>query len=69
MGEVVALVWSQVVLSIVLPAVVIPLVVITNDRAAMGELVNRQRVRRVGMVVVGGLIALNVALLSQVLTS
>jgi manganese transport protein len=67
-GEVAALVWSQVVLSIVLPAVVLPLVVISNDRHAMGELVNRRPVRRAAVAVVAGLVGLNVALLAQVVS-
>lgn len=64
--EVAALVWSQVVLSLVLPAVAGPLVRLTGDRSLMGALANRRRTRWVGIGVVSALTVLNGILLAAV---
>jgi len=58
------LVWSQVVLSFGIPFALIPLLILTRDRALMGELANR-RVTTAAMAVTSGvIIALNVTLLA-----
>jgi manganese transport protein len=48
-----ALVASQVVLSFGIPFALVPLVLITRDRAVMGELVNRHATTWVGAVIAG----------------
>lgn len=65
-GEVAALVWSQVILSVVLPAVAGPLVWLTGDAALMGQLANRRRTRVAGAAVVAVLTVLNVILVGAV---
>lgn len=62
--EVGALVVSQAVLSLALPATVALLVAYTSDRGLMGELANGRAARIVAAVVMVGLVALNVGLLA-----
>lgn len=66
-NEVDALVWSQVVLSLALPAVAIPLVVLTSRREVMGDLANGRHLRRVATVGCAGLVSLNLVLLATAL--
>lgn len=63
-NEVDALVWSQVVLSLALPAVAIPLVVLTSRRDVMGQFVNGRNLRGVAMVGCAALVILNLVLLA-----
>ena len=65
-GEVVALVWSQVVLSLVLPLAAWSLVSLTGDRRVMGGLVNGRAGRVAGRVVVVLLLVLNTTLLLSI---
>jgi manganese transport protein len=67
-NEVAALVWSQVALSLALPAVAIPLVVLTSRRDVMGGLANRPPLRRLATAAVAVLVALNLVLLASLLT-
>jgi len=60
-----ALVISQVVLSFGIPFALIPVVLITRDRAVMGSLVNRPLTTAVASVVAGLIVSLNVFLLAQ----
>lgn len=66
-GEVTALVWTQVVLSFALPFVVIPLVLLCRDRALMGELVVRGRLAAASLAVAATLVVLNAAGLVSIL--
>jgi manganese transport protein len=63
-----ALVWSQVVLSFGIPFVLVPLILLTRDRAVMGSLVNRRGTTIVTSVAAALIIVLNVVLLTQTLT-
>ena len=67
-NEVAALVWSQIALSLALPAVAIPLVALTSRRQVMGELANRAPLRRLATAAVALLVALNLVLLASLLT-
>jgi manganese transport protein len=58
-----ALVFSQVVLSFVLPLAIIPLIIITNKKKIMGEFTNKLWVKILGMVIAGAIIILNILLL------
>ena len=58
-----ALVLSQVVLSFVLPAAIIPLMVITNQSSIMGIFKNSKLTNWVGWVIVSVIIAMNATLL------
>ena len=66
-NEVAALVWSQVALSLALPAVAVPLVVLTSRSTVMGQLVNRAPLRRLATAAVVLLVALNLVLLASLL--
>ena len=67
-GEIEALVWTQVVLSLALPFVVVPLVWLCRDRELMGDLVLRGPLLWCGVAVTVLLVGLNAAgLLSLVL--
>lgn len=59
-GEIEALVWTQVVLSLALPFVVVPLVVLCRDPALMGDLVLRGRLLVAAVAVAALLVVLNV---------
>jgi manganese transport protein len=60
-----ALVASQVVLSFGIPFALVPLVLITRDRAVMGDVVNRRVTTCAGAVIAGLIILLNAYLLIQ----
>jgi manganese transport protein len=62
-----ALVLSQVVLSFGIPFTLVPLVVLTSQRALMADLVNRRRTTAAGAVVAAAIIALNGFLIIHVL--
>jgi Mn2+/Fe2+ NRAMP family transporter len=64
-NEVAALVWSQIALSLALPAVAIPLVVLTSRHSVMGRLANRALLRRLATAAVALLVALNLVLLAS----
>jgi Mn2+/Fe2+ NRAMP family transporter len=64
-NEVAALVWSQIALSLALPAVAIPLVVLTSRHSVMGRLANRGPLRRLATAAVALLVALNLVLLAS----
>jgi manganese transport protein len=66
-NEVAALVWSQVALSLALPAVAIPLVALTGRPGVMGQLANRGPLRRLATGAVALLVALNLVLLASLL--
>jgi len=57
-----ALVLSQVVLSLGIPFAIVPLVTYTSSRGLMGAFVNQSWMRWVGWIVSGLIIALNIAL-------
>ena len=59
------LVLSQVVLSFTLPFALVPLLILTNRSAVMGEFLSPPRVRVAGWVTVGIIVALNVVLVGQ----
>jgi manganese transport protein len=63
-----ALVLSQVVLSFGVPFALIPLVLLTRQRALMGQLVNRPVTTLVASVVAALIIALNAVLVVSVIT-
>jgi manganese transport protein len=67
-NEVAALVWSQVALSLALPAVAIPLVALTSRPEVMGRFANRAPLRRVATAAVAVLVALNLVLLASLAT-
>jgi manganese transport protein len=67
-NEVAALVWSQVALSLALPAVAIPLVVLTSRPQVMGPFANRPPLRRLATAAVALLVVLNLILLASLLT-
>ncbi|HEX7164562.1 MAG TPA: Nramp family divalent metal transporter [Trebonia sp.] len=58
------LVWSQVVLSFGIPFALIPLLILTRDRALMGQLANRRVTNATMSITSGVIIALNIALLA-----
>ncbi len=60
------LVLSQVVLSFALPFALVPLLLLTGRKAVMGEFVSGKRLRFVGWLVAGLIVALNVVLLAQI---
>jgi len=60
-GEITALLWSQIVLAIVLPTVVVPLVLLSRDRALMGELADGRRTRAVALAIATVLSTLSLA--------
>jgi manganese transport protein len=62
-----SLVLSQVVLSFGIPFALIPLVLLTNKREVMGELVNRRITTVAASLVAALIIALNVFLITQTL--
>ena len=62
-----ALVWSQVALSLALPAVAVPLVALTSRRDLMGDFANRAPLRRMATAAVALLIGLNLVLLASLL--
>jgi manganese transport protein len=66
-NEVAALVWSQIALSLALPAVAIPLVALTSRPGVMGEMANRASLRRLATAAVALLVALNLVLLASLL--
>lgn len=59
------LMWSQVILSIQLPFAMLPLVMLTDDRALMGAMVNRGWIRLVMWPATVILLILNVVVLGQ----
>ncbi|TCT06638.1 Nramp family divalent metal transporter [Aquabacter spiritensis] len=59
------LMWSQVILSIQLPFAMLPLVMLTDDRAVMGAMVNRGWVRLVMWPATAILLVLNIVVLGQ----
>ncbi len=59
------LMWSQVILSIQLPFAMLPLVILTDDRAIMGDMVNSPWIRRVMWPATITLLVLNVVVLGQ----
>ena len=67
-NEVAALVWSQIALSLALPAVAIPLVALTSRREVMGQFANRAPLRRLATAAVALLVVLNLVLLASLLT-
>ncbi|MCL2352199.1 MAG: divalent metal cation transporter, partial [Firmicutes bacterium] len=58
-----ALVWSQVVLSFILPAPIIQMLVIAGKRGVMGRFVNTKAVRATGVVITVLIVALNLVLI------
>jgi manganese transport protein len=62
-NEVTALIWSQVVLSLALPVVALPLVVFTSRRDLMGDLVNGRPLRTAATVATTALVIINAVLL------
>ena len=61
------LVYSQVILSIMIPIPMIPLVIITRDKTLMGEFVNRKRTTLLAVIFVGIILVFNSYLLLNVL--
>ena len=61
------LVYSQVILSIMIPIPMIPLVIITRDKTLMGEFVNRNRTTLLAVIFVGIILVFNSYLLLNVL--
>jgi manganese transport protein len=58
-----ALILSQVLLSLAIPFALIPLVLLTSERALMGRYVNSRRVKILAWIVVGLIVVLNVSLI------
>jgi manganese transport protein len=58
-----ALVLSQVLLSLGIPFALIPLVLLTSERALMGRYVNSRQIKMLAWIVVGLIVALNAALI------
>ena len=58
-----ALVGSQVALSFILPAAIIPMLIITRRRDLMGSLVNKTMTNVAGWIIAGIIIAANAVLL------
>jgi manganese transport protein len=65
--EIMALVWSQVVLALTLPAVIIPLLLLVNSRPLMGEHAIGRPALVVGIAMTVALIGLNAVAVWQVL--
>jgi manganese transport protein len=63
-----ALVYSQVILSFVLPAAIIPMLIITGRKDLMGTFVNKPLTRLTGWLVTSFIIALNLVLLYTTFT-
>jgi len=63
------LVLSQVVLSFALPAAIISLLVLSNKRELMGNMVNSLPVKVIGILIAGAIISLNLVLLYQTFNS
>jgi manganese transport protein len=61
------LVYSQVILSIMIPIPMIPLVIITKDKILMGEFVNRKRTTLLAIIFVGVILVFNSYLLLNVI--
>ena len=61
------LVYSQVILSIMIPIPMIPLVMITKDKPLMGEFVNRKRTTLLAVIFVGIILVFNSYLLLNVI--
>ena len=61
------LVYSQVILSIMIPIPMIPLVMITKDKKLMGEFVNRKRTTLLAVIFVGIILMFNSYLLLNVI--
>ena len=61
------LIYSQVILSLMIPLPMIPLIVYTNSRKVMGEFVNRKITTILGILCAITIIALNIALLYNAL--
>ena len=61
------LVYSQVILSIMIPIPMIPLVIITRDKTLMGEFVNRKRTTLLAIIFVGIILVFNSYLLLNVI--
>ena len=59
-----ALVFSQVILSLGIPFALIPLIYLTSNEKVMGELKNKFKTKIIGYIVVGALTALNLTLLA-----
>jgi manganese transport protein len=59
------LVYSQVVLSVLIPLPLIPLLVFTMDRRLMGSMVNRKATTAIGFIFCGVILAFNVYLVLQ----
>lgn len=62
------LVYSQVILSIMIPIPMIPLVIATRDKSLMGEFVNKKHTTFLAMIFVGIILAFNSYLLFSLLT-
>jgi manganese transport protein len=60
-----ALIFSQVTLSFVLPAAVIPLLMITGNKDIMGAFANKPITNKIGWLIIGIIIILNAVLLFQ----
>jgi len=60
-----ALIYSQVVLSFGIPFALVPLLLVTRDRAVMGDMVNRRLTSAAMLAVTFAITALNVILLAQ----
>ncbi|MGE5474924.1 MAG: Nramp family divalent metal transporter [Ignavibacteriales bacterium] len=58
-----ALLFSQVVLSFVLPMAIIPMLIITGRKELMGEFVNKKVTNVIGWIITGMIISLNIVLL------
>jgi len=67
-NEVAALLWSQIALSVALPAVAIPLVTLTSRPQIMGHLANRAPLRHLATATVTLLVTGNLLLLTTLLT-
>lgn len=65
--EITALVWSQVVLALTLPAVIIPLLLLVNSRSLMGEHAIGRPALVVGIAMTVVLVGLNAIAVTQVL--
>jgi len=53
------LVYSQVILSLIIPLPMIPLVILTRNKAVMGEFINRNITTTIAMIFVGIILAFN----------
>ena len=65
--EITALVWSQVILALTLPAVIIPLLLLVKSRQMMGDHAIGRPALAVGIVLTVALVGLNVVAVGQVL--